>query len=451
MFEAFNSNSGYLITFNINSNHIYYSEQNLQFYSYISYLQEVHFAYEEGLFHPYQENEDKLIRLVNKEMILNDVLQIGKLITKSIKGLEFIGLSNTSNYLFNFSPKQITGNEEIMKEIKSFVERYGFSECTLGARVNRNEMNNINDPYNGIMDSEPNINGLKLTVPNYIGLDYDKKDELDTILNTLNGVPFIQRHIIDSAINKYKAKLTFDIIPFVNLCLIMYYIKRFSYGLLKSQVSTIYKLSGVFRDLKEKYGIDKGLDKNKKPPEEMTYNGSSRRDIIKYFYYLQNISTIYMEQHFKDNNYEIPVYPNLKETLNNEDIEDSYNIGPVLRATLYIIRSPIIAAYDYLIQTLRGKNTIENMCENCGLPIYTTLKLCSDCLIKLGKQIIHNRKASGKDYKEVEDDLNNYMDECKKSIIPSSGFVINQIYINRKKSERYDQKKRDQKKEKGLL
>lgn len=443
MFKDFNSNNGYLATFNFREQSIYFSEDTLQFYVDHNYPIETLWKCTDGLFHPYEANNTELIHSVSKIDIYEKAYEIGRTINDNIKDLIYTGLNNSTGFLFNINSKNITENEKIMHLIKNFVLEYGFSDSELGPRINSNETGDIDDPLNGIRNSELIINGNIVTIPSNMKNIVEDSIKLEEVLSYTYAKNPLLYQMLSQKLLKNKTRCTFDVMPFVNLCLMIYYIKRFQYGLLRAQSSTIYKLSEVFTDLKEKYGIDIIKDKTSRFYEEKTYNGKTRKKVITYFNYLQSVTATYINKHFKYYNYEIPVYPDLTEIIKNEDVDDSYNIEPALRTTQYIIRTPIIAAFDYLIQSIRSGNSTDNFCDECTAIIHTTHTLCYDHLIIYGNQIIQRRKKTGKKaYEEVEKDLNDFIEESKSTFYPSSGFLICKIYRDNKKSKKYDQKKK---------
>ena len=382
MYKDFNSNIAYLFTFPVSNLSINIEENG--------------FDCDIGV---NVDLESLLHKEVNKKNIFDDIYNIGNIINKEFRDIVFkpqlffqnlVSINNLKNddmLFFTIHPEEILTSEKVIIAITRFFKKYGISKSNTKLDTIRNNLVTIFDTKTNHSINKDNV----------------------TISTKIN------------------------IIPFINTCLLIYYIKRFTYAINKGEPSTIFNLLSVFPEL-ETFGI-KANDKN-------SYNSSTRKNIIQYVNKLLFKLNPYLNKNFIMN-YQRAIYPNL-ENINEGCIYDNKDIQWAFNITEYCIITPILAAYDYLLQSLRGNNNLDYYCDNCGTILHTKDQLCYDCKIDFYRQVIKDYETSKKEKaNKLRKELNQFIKDSETCLIPWKTTLIDQIYINRKKSKKNYKKNKD--------
>ena len=406
MHKLYDSNYGYLTTYPCNNN-VNFTIKNNILKCCSTYNKSFIFT------------NPSFIYMINKKDIYNDAYKLGIVISKEIKNLEYIGYKNGCESLFKITNEDITKSTIIVDSITEFTKKYGMPENDNDTRIHYDyQTTNDNDPYNGIMDDDIRhkiINRNIVTIPTKHTKNYSE-------LAKTSGENTIKINRIKKVTNTVTH---FDVLPFINVCLMIYYIKRLSYGLKKREKSTIRNLSKIFTYLEDKLEIDNDKDVKSK--------------VLKYLNKLQSETNIYINKNFKYTNFERHIYPDL------DYFEDDYYIEKAFRITKYIIVVPILAAYDYLEQSLPySKNEIH--CNECGALLLIKEPLCYDCRLNEYEKIITEYKRSTVKKKqqkaeELEKERLKYIDSCKSFPFHASEYLdIDYIYNRRNIQSKYDNK-----------
>ena len=369
MLDKYDDNYGYLVTYHSSNIDFKMNQDSLMCY-----------GYDNSKYTWLDPNDfNALIHRVNKKDLFNRVYEIGKKLAYGNKDIRFIGFENNSKNLFNISSKDILNNKLIIEEIEQFVLEYGFPESNGIPRINDEFTNlNIEDNNNGIFDND---------------IDPFQRDKIH-----LN--PLLNQILPEEVIKRYSITYQMDVISFINLCLMIYYIKRFKYGLDNGALSTIISLSSVFTDLKDKFDIDKNNP----------YTPDKRNSVISYLLYMQHNLNCYINKYFSNNNFERIVFPDFNEIANSDDIYYTGDIVSFFRVKQYIIRTPILAAYDYLIQILPKRSNKSYKCKNCGSELHFKDVLCHTCKNNLYNEMLQKYKEKGNKEKYLiyKKEMDNY-------------------------------------------
>ena len=411
MHRLFDNNFGYLMTYPCSQHNVKFQviDKNLICTSFYN----EHF----DIPHP-----DRFIRLISKKDIFNSSIKIARDIIKEIKNIKYLGYSKDTNTLFNFSYEELLSSELIKVRIAEFAGEYGMPESNNGLRMNLEHLpTDENDSYNGIYDTESNpfdFNHYKIINP------------IETML--INRLKITEKTSIETYLN---------VMPFVNICLMIYYIKKISNGLKQIDSPTIVNLSEVFTELKTKYGIY---------DNKTSYNGKKRKDIIKFINKLQFELSCYINNNYKYTNYERNIYPNLSiDEIDESDYYKPKDIEKYFIIKKLIIVEPILVAYDYLLQRLTAKNTLEKHCNNCGETLLFGNYLCYECKLLYYQQVIDkykkNKDKNRKIIEDLENEMNKYIDVCEMNYYYNGEpLIIDKIYSERTKSNKsYRNKKGD--------
>ena len=395
MYKDYNSNVAYLYTFPVSNLSVNFKEYEFDCQININKKD-------------YDDFRNCFHRKTNKKDLFNDIYKIGKMINKKIKNivfkpqLYFENLVSTNNLknnriFFTINLDELFTEKDILIEIGNFFIKYGVSNSETILDIQRNNLLTVFD------------NSLKIGV-------------------WINNDSLLNKKEVTIDKNNIVISTTIEIIPFLNTCMLIYYIKRFKYAINKGESSTIFNLLPVFPEL-EKFGI---IISNKD-----SYNENTKKNIIEYVNKILFKLSPYLEQNFP-NNFQRTIYTNLEDIYDNRDLQQYFNLAE------YNIISPVLAAYDYMLQTLRGNNTLEYYCDNCGAILRIKEPLCYDCKIDFYYQVIEKYKNKNKKMaNELEKELDLFIKESKTSLIPTSTSLIDQIYMNRKKSNKNYHKKKD--------
>ena len=417
MHKLYDSNYGYLVTYPCNNSKIIFQTKNNILICCSNYNKIFKFT-----------NSLGFINMVNKREIYNDVFQLGKIISKELKELKYNGYKKDNISLFNITNKDIIESEVITIGITEFTQKYGMPENEHNApRIKYDyQANNDNDSLNGIMDNDIQYKIINQNI-NIIGHTKDYKKLAESTERNMRKT------------NEFKKEtnttIQFNVLPFINLCLMIYYIKRLSNGLKENENSTIHNLSKVFVDLEDKYEIENNKDKKLK--------------VMRYLSKIQSDTNHYINTNFKYTNFERIIYPDLGFFKKDDQWNDDFYIEKAFRITKYIVVVPILAAYDYLEQTLPYNNKTEIRCKDCGALLLENAPLCYNCRLIFYENVISDYRKSNseklrKKVPRLKKERDDYIKCCES--VPfniSKHLEIDTIYNSRERQSKYDNKQKN--------
>lgn len=419
MYKDYNGNTAYLYTFPV---------------SCINFISNKEIECQLDLNETFYENPYSFFhRKVNKKDIFDDIYNLGRTIVKEFPNLIFISkiidngnsLNFDSNYSF-FRPTNV-----------SILDNYYYTIDILKSDNIKTKLSNFFLQY-GVSESLTSFDSIQ----EYLMYNHNENDGNYNVTQILRRNIFKMNNewipINISNMNKYKVPATIytivNVIPFINTCMLIYYIKRFTYAINKGEPSTIFNLLQVFPEL-ETFGI--------KTNDRKTYNETTRKSIIEFVNRLILSLNPYLQQYFIKN-YSKPIYPPNLEEITERDIYDNKDIQWAFNLTEHCIITPILAAYDYLLQNIHGRNTLEYFCDNCGTILHIKSKLCYDCKINFYNQIIRKyEKTNEKKASILEKELDKFIKESETSLIPTVTPLIDKIYREQVASRTYYHKNKD--------
>ena len=415
MHKLYDSNYGYLVTYPCNNSKIIFQTKNNILICCSNYNKI--FKYTNSL---------GFIKMVNKRDIYNDVFQLGKVISKELKELKYIGYKKDNISLFNITDKDIIESGVITTGITRFTRKYGMPENENNARINYDyQANNEKDSLNGIMDDDIQYKTINQKI-NIIEHTKNYNELAESIERNIRKTNEIK--------NRTNTTIQFNVLPFINLCLMIYYIKKLSTGLKENKNSTIHNLSKVFVDLEDKYEIENDKDKKLK--------------VMRYLSKIQSDTNHYINTNFKYTNFERIIYPDLG-FFKKDRWDDDFYIEKAFRITKYIVVVPILAAYDYLEQTLPYNNKTEIHCKDCGALLLENVPLCYDCRLIFYENVISDYRKSNseklrKKVPRLKKERDDYIKCCEDSPFNISKHLeIDTIYNSRERQSKYDNKQKN--------
>lgn len=380
-------------------------------------------------------NKKEYIFIPKKEMFVK-VFNLGKFINDNIENITiselFLNSDEIENDIFNICDK-ILNNDLIKEKIENFFIEYGIPELF----GKEKEFNYKQYKQDIIENTSININELSKRNSNGKTLVVSR--------GSSNELLYLNMFKQDLDKN-FEENNTFNILPYINLSLIIYYIYNIKDVIANVKTRHLYKAIKFSTYLEHQYLIKCYVDKEIDETDLKTGKNITKK-VFKYDNDFIRVVNEYTKKLIaKTNDYT----QNTFYIINSEKIlfadsqlpNSKKNINPYtfdFYKTIYVMSNPFLTAYEYMLNILPAHQKIPPIffCDNCHQVLGKKELLCSVCkddlyTLYIDKYSNSNSESKQKLLKSITEEYNNWKKHS------DSTTIIENLYKDKRNHEKYD-------------